>query len=284
MVYIHFQSESEARKLLEYVSVHPFGTELDKYIHFNPEQGLFITLNDNNLPNLSSLLSDVLYSFLLEDKLPSWLESILRNKFFYREQEEIDAIIEIACSIIEGERDGDRLQVFEREKQVIHEGIRSFISDRISFSFDSFATFRLKSFYDSLITYVEAAIDEYKLEQDYQSFIAMLRDFLYKREPKMDILHLLHHNGFHFFDDSYKKLDKGEILKMIDRKFLAQNPVYIDRSALAPLISIAPKHLFLYTDVLEEGLVHTITRIFEERTIIRPLTAFDRVSAVKEKT
>ncbi|WP_158555871.1 sporulation protein YtxC [Peribacillus glennii] len=283
MVYIHFQSETEALKLLEYVSVHPLGTELDEYIHFKPEHGLIITVKDNNLPNLLSLLSDVFYAFLLEAKLPAWLESILRNKFFYREHEEIDAIIEIACSILDDGQDGDRLRVFEQEKTIIYEGLRTFFADRISFSFDSFATFRLKSFYDSLIAHVESAIDEYKFEQDYQSFIAALRDFLFKQESKMESLHLLHHNGFSFFDDNYRRLDKREIFKLIDRKLLSQNPVYVDRAVLAPLISIAPAHLFLYTDVLEDGLVQTITRIFEERTIIRPLTAFGQTPPSMEK-
>lgn len=275
MVHIHFQSETEALKLLEYVSVHPLGTELIEYIHFQPEQGLFVTMKDKYARKILALLSDVFYSFLLEDKLLAWLESILRDKFYYRENEEINAIIEIACSIMEGEEKGDKRQIFEHEKKIIHEGLQSFLDERISFSFDSFATFRLKSFYESLVPYVEAAIDEYKLEQDYQNFIATLRDFLYKRESKMEVIHLLHHNGFHFFDERFKKLDKSEIFKMVDRKLLAENPIYIDSTALAPLISIAPKHLFLYTDELEDGLVLTISRIFEERTAIQSVSLFN---------
>ncbi|MDQ0220100.1 sporulation protein YtxC [Peribacillus cavernae] len=272
MVQIHFQSETEALKLLEYVSVHPLGTELNEYIQFQPEQGLFVTIQDKYPNNLLSLLSDVFYSFLLEDKLLNRLEMILRHKFFYREREEIDDIIEIACSIIEG---GDKQRIFERERKIIGEGLQSFLAQKVSFSFDSFATFRLKSFYDSLQGYVEAAIDEYKLEQDYQSFIATLRDLLYEREPKMEIVHLLHRNGYHFFDEGFRRLGKYEIFKMIDKKLLAENPIYIDSTALAPLISIAPYHLNLYTDEAEDGLVQTITRIFEERTVILPIASFN---------
>lgn len=282
MVHIHFQSETEALKLLEYVSVHPLGTELNEYIHFQPEQGLFVTVKDNDAKKILALLSDVFYSFLLEEKLVACLESILRQKFYYREQEEIDAIIEIACSIMEGEQKGDKQEIFEREKKIIYDGLQSFLAERISFSFDSFATFRLKSFYDSLLPYVEAAIDEYKLEQDYQSFIATLRDFLYKRESKMERIHLLHHNGFHFFDENFNKIEKSEISKLVDRKLLAENQIYIDSTALAPLISIAPKQLFLYTDELEDGLVLTISRIFEERTAIQSISLFNSNPAAPE--
>jgi putative sporulation protein YtxC len=274
LVYIHFEKETEALKLLEYISVHPLGTEMNEYIFFHPEKGLFLHLKDNYINNILPLLSDVFYSYLLEDKLPSWLESILRQKYYYRDQDEIDAIIEIACSIIDGQMQESAGHVFLKEKEIIQQGLYTFLTESISFSFDSFATFRLKSFYDSLFVYVENAIDEYKLEQDYQNFIATLRDLLYANEPKMDIVHLLHKNGFHFFDHEFRKLDKQEIQKLIDRKLLAENPVYIDSSTLAPLISIAPKKLHLYTDEAEDGLIQTVLKIFEERTVIRSVNVF----------
>jgi putative sporulation protein YtxC len=274
LVRIHFQSDTEALKLLEYVSVHPLGTELNEYIQFTPDYGLSITIKESYAAKLLSLASDVFYSFLLEEKLRSWQETILRNKFFYREREEIDAIIEIAYSIIEGEQKGDKEQLFQKEKKMIYEGLQSFFAEKKSFSFDSFATFRLKSFYDSLYVYVEAAIDEYKLEQEYQSFIAALRDLLYKGETKMEIIHLLHNNSFSFFDENFKELDKYEIYKLIDKKLLIENPIYIDSKVLAPLISIAPKRLNLYTNETEDGLIQTITRIFEERTAILPVNSF----------
>ncbi|PLS16950.1 putative sporulation protein YtxC [Bacillus sp. M6-12] len=277
MVHIHFQTETEAFKLLEYVSVHPLGTELNPYIQFQPERGLVLHIKQKYMKKLLALLSDVFYRFLLEDKLLSVLESIVRQRFYFREQEEVDSIVEIACSIIEGEQHEKSEPAFNKEREIIREGLKTFLADKVSFSFDSFATFRLKSFYDSLLEYVELAIDEYKLEQDYQSFIAALRDFLHEREPKMDNVHLLHSGGFHFYDGQFRKLGKQEIHKMIDRKLLADNPVYVDSTALAPLLSIAPRNLHLYTDEAEDGLIQTITRIFEERTVIRPTAAFKGV-------
>ncbi|CAH0346252.1 sporulation protein YtxC [Bacillus sp. CECT 9360] len=271
MVRIHFQSETEALKLLEYVSVHPLGTELNEYIHFQPGIGLFVTIKDTYMKKLLLLLSDVFYTFLLEEKLLSGIETILRHKFFYREREEIDAISEIASSIIEAEQ---KYIAFTAEKKIIREGLQYFLADKISFSFDSFATFRLKSFYDSLVVYVESAIDEYKLEQDYQSFIQTLRDLLYERESEMEVVHLLHDNGFRFFDENFKELDKYEIFKMIDKKLLIENRIYIDSKVLAPLISIAPKRLNLYTDETDDDLIETITKIFEERSVILPVLSF----------
>ncbi|WP_409302097.1 sporulation protein YtxC [Peribacillus sp. SCS-155] len=274
MLYIHFEKPSEAMKMLQYVSAHPFGRELNEYIVFEDEKGLFVNMKANYTGKLVNLLSDVFYRFLLEHKLLSLMENILRQKFFYREQEEIDTIVEIAYSLIETKMIETRDAIFSKERQILHEGLCSFLLGHISFSFDSFATFRLKSFHESLLVFVENAIDEYKLEQDYQNFIATLRDFLNNTESKMDVIHLLHHNGFHFYDSQFREMGKQVIHKLIDRKLLSENPVYIDSTTIAPLISIAPQTLQIYTDEREDGLIQTVIRIFEERTVVRSVKGF----------
>ena len=130
------------------------------------------------------LLRDAFHSFLLEEKTLPVLEQIIVGKFFYREQEEIEAIIEIASSIIEAERARNQDGAFSTEKRLIEEGLQSILAGKVSFSFDSFTTFRLKSFQHTLEKYVVKAIDEYKLEQDYQNFIATLRDCLQGQQSK----------------------------------------------------------------------------------------------------
>lgn len=57
---------------------------------------------------------------------------------------------------------------------------------------------------------------------------------------------------------------------MIDRKLLVNHPVYVDSASIAPLLSIAPTTIFLYTKDPEEALVRTIKNIFEERVSILP--------------
>lgn len=57
-------------------------------------------------------------------------------------------------------------------------------------SFDSFSKFRLKELQERLLQIVDLAIDEYKMEQEYQMFIHMLREYLASREQKMKAIHL----------------------------------------------------------------------------------------------
>jgi putative sporulation protein YtxC len=210
----------------------------------------------------------------LEEKTLPVLEQIIVGKFFYREREEIEAIIEIASSIIEAERARNQDEAFSTEKRLIEEGLQSILAGKVSFSFDSFTTFRLKSFQHTLEKYVVKAIDEYKLEQDYQNFIATLRDCLQGQESKLRKLHLVNRDGFHFYDQKFSKLDRPKINSMIDRRLLAKSSLFLDTVILAPLLSIAPENLCIYTDDKEEGLIQTISRIFEERATILPLSSF----------
>ena len=57
-------------------------------------------------------------------------------------------------------------------------------------------TFRLAKYYERLRSYVEAAIDEYKMEQEYQTFIQSLRDYVMSKEPMLDHVHIVHDGYF----------------------------------------------------------------------------------------
>ncbi|MET3319073.1 UNVERIFIED_ORG: putative sporulation protein YtxC [Peribacillus simplex] len=273
---ISFQNDSEALKLLNLVSVHPLGAEFQPYIRFLPQQGMYVDMTESVGDKWLILLSEVFHSFLLEEKMLPVIEQIIISKFFYREREEIEAITEIASSIIEGERARCQGMLFSTEKKLIEEGLQSILAGKVSFSFDSFTTFRLKSFQHTLEKYVVKAIDEYKLEQDYQNFIATLRDCLHGQESKLLKLHLVNRDGFQFYDQEFSKLDRPKINSMIDRRLLAKSSLFLDTVILAPLLSIAPENLYIYTDDKEEGLIQTMARIFEERATVLPLSAFSK--------
>lgn len=115
---------------------------------------------------------------------------------------------------------------------------------KISFSFDSFVTFRLRPFINRLEKYVELSIDEYKMEQEYQMFIQTLRDFISSRSAQKNSLHLLIDEEVMFFNEHFSEIKRIELTKMIDRKLLFNHPVYVDSTTIAPLLSIAPQFIF----------------------------------------
>jgi putative sporulation protein YtxC len=210
------------------------------------------------------------YEFIVKIKTDDWFRTILQEHYFFEDPEEQQHILEIIYSVLEGQREDLAVLIKGNgEEPNIKDAVEEIFKDHVSFSFDSFIKFRLRPYIKMLESYVEISIDEYKMEQEYQMFIQTLRDFLAGREPKMDSLYLLFDEEITFYDENFAEIKRGELVKMIDRKLLFNHPVYVDSASIAPLLSIAPKNILLYTKNPEEPLIRTIKNIFEERVVIK---------------
>ena len=275
MAEIIFQSKLDAQR---------FYNHLLKYLSNNQEKETILLLEDRNIVkvldgfisvDVFELLKTAFYDFITNTKRNDWFREILKNKYYYEDLEEQQQILEIIYSVLEGQRED--LAVFFKETSedlnIIKAAIEHIFQDNVSFSFDSFLKFRLRPYLQMLEDYVELAIDEYKMEQEYQMFVQMLRDFLTNREPKMDTLHLLFDEEITFYNEQFVEIKRGELTRMIDRKLLVNHPVYVDSASIAPLLSLAPTSIFIYTKDPEEPLVRTIKNIFEERVTIKTFDA-----------
>jgi putative sporulation protein YtxC len=276
---IIFQSKVDAEK---------FYYHLLKYLPNNHENETILLIEDRHIVKflgsilsieLSTIVKHAFYEFITNIKRDDWFREILKNQFFYEDFEEQQQIIEIIYSVLEGQREDLAVFLNETNEEInIKAAIHYIFQDDISFSFDSFLKFRLRPYLQSLEGYVEIAIDEYKMEQEYQIFVQMLREFLVNRDPKMDVLHLLFDEEITFFNDQFVEMKRAELTRLIDRKLLVNHPVYVDSASIAPLLSLAPTTIFLYTKDPDEPLVRTIKNIFEERVTIKSFAALREVN------
>lgn len=273
MAEIIFQSKLDARK---------FYNHLLKYLPNNYEKETILLIEDQHIVKflgsfisieISTMVKDAFYEFITTIKRDDWFRDILKNHYFYEDIEVQQQIMEIIYSVLEGQReDLSSFLKVSNEKPNIRAAIEYIFQDDISFSFDSFLKFRLRPYLQFLEGYVEIAIDEYKMEQEYQMFVQMLREFLINRKPKMDVLHLLFDEEITFYNDQFVEMKRAELTRLIDRKLLVNHPVYVDSASIAPLLSLAPTTIFLYTKNPDEPLVRTIKNIFEERVTIKPFS------------
>jgi putative sporulation protein YtxC len=221
------------------------------------------------------VIKESVYDFILKVKRDDWLRTILAESYFYTDSEEQDQILDIIYSVIEGNR--RELAPFMdgvEEQGMIMNSINELFNERVSFSFDSFVMFRLKAYTEQLSKWVEIAIDEYKMEQEYQVFLQTLRDFLEDRKPQMSHLYLVIEENMVFYNQHFTEMKRSELFKTIDRKLLVNHPVYVDSGTIAPLLSIAPETIYLYTDDPNQPLVRTIVNLFEERVKVSSVSAF----------
>ena len=270
MFEISFRNESDASAI--YVNMLKTNPESDSILSLHKEK---IVLESKDTHFYKNTFTPVLKKYIQRTKEKEWILHVLENTFYFKEAEEQEQILCILQSILLGERsDIPNLPSVMQRGDQLEEVIESFFQKPMSFSFDSFLTFRLKEYFENLQVYVEAAIDEYKLEQEYQSFVHQLRELLATTESKMDELHLIYQYQFDFYDKSFSHISKSQLIKYMNRTHFNNYSYYIDSVVLAPLVSIAPKKLFLYTDNTDHQLVETIRNIFDERVVVLPFQYF----------
>ncbi|MFS0865227.1 putative sporulation protein YtxC [Fredinandcohnia sp. 179-A 10B2 NHS] len=275
---MHFQENTDAKKIYKSFLAKTGALSID-YIDVlqENENVVSITTTTEDVQNIvQGIVIPVITEFIIRYKEDQWLLTIIEELFYFTDIEEKKQILEITKMILDGNMpDLPSIQNVTPRKQVIAEALLDFMKVPISFSFESFLKFRLRTYNDSLIQFVETAIDEYKLEQEYQTFIQGLRDFQEKREPLFDQLHILHDEQFFFFNEEFTEIKREELLKYIDRRLILRQPMYIDSSVLAPLVSISPKSIYIYTDDMDSGMVQTILNIFFEKVTIYPKKYFE---------
>ncbi len=214
--------------------------------------------------------------YIIKNKEDNWILDLIEDLFYFNDYEEKKQILEITKALMDGNNpDIPEVQDVVPREQLIAEALHKFLNVPISFSFESFIKFRMRLYNEALLEIVEAAIDEYKLEQEYQTFIQGLREFREKREPKLDQLHILHDEQFYFYNDTFTEIKRDDLFKFIDRKLILHQPMYIDSAVLAPLVSIAPKSISIYTDQIDNGMIQTIHNIFLENVTIYTKKSFE---------
>ncbi|MGM0777331.1 MAG: putative sporulation protein YtxC [Bacillota bacterium] len=275
MIEIIFQSSTDARNFYEHLfeQLQSFCQCDNNILHFEDQH--IVRVSAGNSGNVLNTVKTAFFQFIVNQKQDDWFKRILMEHYYYDDEGEQQQILEIIHSILEGSREDLAAFVSGLDvKESLKSAIDQLFQNNISFSFDSFVKFRMRPLMNEMTKYVEVSIDEYKMEQEYQMFIHTLRDFLSGKQPKMSTIHVLMDEGVYFYDDQLCEIKRGELIRMIDRKLLSNHPVYVDSVTIAPLLSIAPSAIYLYSDDFDQPLVRTIRNIFEERLQLSPLAAF----------
>jgi len=276
LIEITFQNHEDAKGLFQYLQPYfsSSGISENNILHFEDQH--IVKINSNQKEHVK-LVKEVFCQFIIKGKRDDWFRRILQEQYYYEDREEQQQILEIIHSILEGHRED--LKSFLKDADVennVKTAVKEMLHGNISFSFDSFVKFRMRPLMEQLAKYVEISIDEYKMEQEYQMFVQTLREFLHNRQAKWNVIHLIMDDGVFFFDELFNEFKRAELTRLIDRKLISNHPVYVDSVTIAPLLSIAPETIYLYSDEIEQPLIRTIQNIFEERLVLCPIDEFYR--------
>ncbi len=98
----------------------------------------------------------------------------------------------MAQEILKGRRKGIARELTRHTlESYIKSSLNNWLCDPLSFSFSSYVRFRLRTYREMVAKLAEVAIDEYKLEQEYQMFIETLRQQVRSRKSRLSCVHLI---------------------------------------------------------------------------------------------
>lgn len=282
MVTIYFLDENEGHYLYKRVSKllsnhHTSNRSTPVKVTYSEDHALQIDLDPFH--SVTDMIKPTLLSFfakhIIRTRETGWILRILEHQYYFKDKDEQQQILTIVQALLEGNHDDlPQISGLPLREEVITNAFESFFDCDMMFSYESFLQFRLKPYRELLEEYIECAIDEFKLEQEYQEFIHQLRQFVKSRVSLFSTVHLRH------LDEKYKvcneheyELNEKDIASILkDNRNTFDD--FIASDLLKLLIVIAPTKICLYTDEEDASMNQTIQNIFQERVRILPCRSY----------
>lgn len=128
-----------------------------------------------------------------------------------------------------------------------------------------FARFRLKDYWNHLFEAVDAGIDEYLEEKQYQEFVELLRYFISHQETKYEVVHIVPAAAkFLLYDQEGQPIQ----LDQLDAVFsLGEQKCREEDYLISALVTLAPKKIVFHLAEEKQALSQTINGIFENRLV-----------------
>ncbi|WP_349408106.1 sporulation protein YtxC [Pseudalkalibacillus sp. SCS-8] len=283
MVTIHFLDEKEGhylyKRVAKLLSNHKKSNRSTPVkIHFTDD--LALTIDFDSRDPVCDMLKPTLLNFFAEHIIrtreDSWIIRILEHTYYFQDKEEQSQILPIVRCLLDGHGDDiPAVRELPRREDVIVEALEVLFDCDMVFSYESFLQFRLKSYRELLQTYIECAIDEFKLEQEYQEYIHQLRQYVKTRVSLFSIVYLKHEpDRFRVYNEHDYELKQEDINSlMLDEQKRFED--FAGPDVLKLLIEIAPSKIYLFTDETDATLHQAIQNIFQERVKFFPCSKFE---------
>ncbi len=237
-----------------------------------------LILLDTSSTFIQDILIPELVQFIIKVKENKWMSSLVKHSYFYHNEEEQSEILHIAYSIMNGKRKGlPHKGLHFARKRFIIQSLRSTFEHSLSFSFEAYVRFRLRPYMQYINQLVELSIDEYKLEQDYQAFIETLRQQVSTRDAILSSIHIVFREHIFFYDEAGSRISEQTLREYIDDRILQLEDVYVDQQIIAPLLSISPKIIYIYTAHEDDTMIVTLRNVFQERVKLYSLGEFEKM-------
>ncbi|MDR5568243.1 putative sporulation protein YtxC [Paenibacillus larvae] len=168
-----------------------------------------------------------------------------------------------------GKKEGVAYSSSFRRQQKLADAVETYLQENRRLHVEGFMRFRLNDYMNDLREVVEYAFEEYRMEQQYQEFIALLKYFVYIQETKIQAVHLIHKGGHEFtiLDEQLKPIHTGTTETSITLEMIEKDMNFEDM-IVSTLITVSPENIYIHTREPELTIIKTIMQIYEDRTTL----------------
>lgn len=225
-----------------------------------------VSENDKDYEELASLTA----RHVIEQSERNWLLGMIEKYYFFTDPAEKIAILSIVQAIFAGEKkDLPQAGTLPDRRELLIEALNEVFHQRRTFTYDSFLRFRLTEYRKVLRRFVEIAIDEYKLEQEYQVFIDKLRRIIRSYQPLCNQIEVFDEKPFRLYDDRHRLVRNDQSVRSF-YPLLRQWGIDAEPSIILTLIALAPQQVIVHTDRPEHSIMRTLHQVFEDRVCFLP--------------
>ncbi|WP_062199112.1 sporulation protein YtxC [Massilibacterium senegalense] len=268
MVSIDLKDETEALYFFSYMKKILAEQKMDGQVHVTVSDAFVnICKQAECIPTIfiKKSISRALAHYVLRFYEQSFTMELLQKKFHYYDKEEINEIIFMMNELVNGERENIPNQPKDIRKKLLEEDFFILLQETSFFDITSFFRFRLKRYKALLCSFLEIAIDEYKMEQEYQNLIEEWRRYVQTKTSWIHTIYLSYHKKeCHLFVHPEEKQTLGENMSWIDKRLFQYIELQHTPPILASLLSLAPKKIMIYTKERDALFIQTIQNIFQE--------------------
>src|SRR5699024_7977677 len=219
---------------------------------------------DVNYTYTQSIIASYLTETFIEYKLKDEIIHILKTKYFYEQDEEIREIYELSHFLFtEPAQHTKTLRPhLDPPQSTLFNTFKQCLKREYSIYFDAIFKFCKQEFRTWLTDYIDLAIDEYKREEEHQTFLNTLRFYIGTTSPIMRTIHVLVRNPLEFYSSSGERFSMESLQYYLDKAPLYLVGLHERECNLSPLVALLPEEIILYTNNRLYILILTILYVF----------------------
>lgn len=228
----------------------------------------YLSEKDNSMLKIS----DIIAEFIILNYETSIIKKLINDDYSYFSTTEKDMIANRTLELLNtsGNNDITKILVSLKRRFLIKQSVLNFLSTNSFINLSGFIQFRLLEYKKLLSEIIEKIIDEFKVQNEYKEFIAMLKFFVDTQKNRLSKLHIIFEkDGEYTILNEHNKDITSECFKdFITEK---QNHSLSNEDLLiSSLITLAPKKIIIHLTgpCYNKKILTTIEQIFTNKVVL----------------